>query len=377
MKIAVLIRDYDFSGGGSQKYCVELTNRLSEIHDVHVYAQNIVTPFDKITFHKIPRWFTKPRFLNQLIFSWLTKKATNNKYDIVHSHDTVTHADVYTLHVDCVKTKWTNKKGLAKFLYFLDTLLSPRMLSYLWLEYRKLKPSPGKKLIIVSGYLEQNILASYPNLKPYLLTAQPGINIENSLNEVQNKITRQDFRKKHNIPKNAYVLLFIAHDFKRKGIYTIIKALEILNYSDIYLIVAGKDNPKKITFNSDTVQSNTLFLGSVSNMDAVYPGADTLIHPTLNDTYGMVVLESMLHQLSVIVSNKKYCGISEYIENKEAIILKDPKDEINLSNKIDFLYNNVDYRNNMSKHGLIKAKAFTWERTLEKTLKAYKESIDR
>jgi UDP-glucose:(heptosyl)LPS alpha-1,3-glucosyltransferase len=112
-------------------------------------------------------------------------------------------------------------------------------------------------------------------------------------------------------------------------------------------------------------------------MDEVYPGADTLIHPTLNDTYGMVVLESMLHQLSVIVSNKKYCGISEYIENKEAIILKDPKDEINLSNKIDFLYNNVDYRNNMSKHGLIKAKAFTWERTLEKTLKAYKESIDR
>jgi len=138
MKIAVLIRDYDFSGGGSQKYCVELTNRLSEIHDVHVYAQNIVTPFDKITFHKIPRLFTKPRFLNQLIFSRLTRKAVEQgRYDIVHSHDTVTHADVYTLHVDCVKTKWTNKKGLAKFLYFLDTLLSPRMLSYLWLEHKK------------------------------------------------------------------------------------------------------------------------------------------------------------------------------------------------------------------------------------------------
>ena len=116
MKIAVLIRDYDFSGGGSQKYCVELTNRLSEIHDVHVYAQNIVTPFDKITFHKIPRLFTKPRFLNQLIFSRLTRKAVEQgRYDIVHSHDTVTHADVYTLHVDCVKTKWTNKKDLQSF----------------------------------------------------------------------------------------------------------------------------------------------------------------------------------------------------------------------------------------------------------------------
>ncbi len=376
LKIASLIRDYYFSGGGAQKYCVELTNRLSEIHDVHVFSQNIITPNNLINFHKIPRWFTKPRFLNQLIFSWLTKKATNNKYDIVHSHDTVTHADVYTLHVDCVKTKWTNKKGLAKFLYFLDTLLSPRMLSYLWLEHKKLKPSFKKKLIVVSGYLERNILASYPKTKPYLSTAQPGINIGNSLNKEQHKAVRYGFRKKHTIPKDAYVLLFIAHDFKRKGIHTIIKALEILNNDDIYLIVAGKDNPNNVTFSSNIVQTNTLFLGPVANMDDIYPGADTLIHPTLNDTYGMVVVESMLHQLSVIVSNKKYCGVSEYINKDEAVILDDPRDAINLSKSIDFLHTNIEHRDSIAKNGFKKAKTYTWEHTLAQTLKAYQESID-
>ena len=377
LKIAILIRDYDFSSGGSQKYCVELTNRLSEIHDVHVYAQNIVTPFDKITFHKIPRLFTKPRFLNQLIFSRLTRKAVEQgRYDIVHSHDTVTHADIYTLHVDCVKTKWTNKKGLAKFLYFLDTLLSPRMLSYLWLEHKKLKPSFKKKLIIVSGYLERNILASYPKTKPYLSTAQPGINIEHSLNKEQHKAVRYGFRKKHAIPKNAYVLLFIAHDFKRKGIHTIIKALEILNNDDIYLIVAGKDNPKKVPFSSNIVQANTLFLGPVANMDNIYPGADTLVHPTLNDTYGMVVVESMLHQLSVIVSNKKYCGVSEYINKDEAIILENPKNAINLSKSIDLLHINIEHRDKIAKNGFKKAQTYTWEHTLAQTLKAYQESVD-
>jgi UDP-glucose:(heptosyl)LPS alpha-1,3-glucosyltransferase len=143
-----------------------------------------------------------------LIFSWLTKKATNNKYDIVHSHDTVTHADVYTLHVDCVKTKWTNKKGLAKFLYFLDTLLSPRMLSYLWLEHKKLKPSFKKKLIVVSGYLERNILASYPKTKPYLSTAQPGINIGNSLNKEQHKLYDTVLEKKYYSKRCVRIIIY-------------------------------------------------------------------------------------------------------------------------------------------------------------------------
>jgi UDP-glucose:(heptosyl)LPS alpha-1,3-glucosyltransferase len=288
----------------------------------------------------------------------------------------VTHANIYTLHVPCVKTKWTNKKGLAKFLYFLDTLLSPRMLSYLWLEHKKLKPSFKKKLIVVSGYLERNILASYPKTKPYLSTSQPGINIGNSLNKERHKVVRYGFRKEHTIPKDAYVLLFIAHDFKRKGIHTIIKALEILNNDDIYLIVAGKDNPKKVTFGSNIVQTNTLFLGPVANMDDIYPGADTLIHPTLNDTYGMVVVESMIHQLSVIVSNKEYCGVSEYINKDEAVILDDPRDAINLSKSIDFLHTNIEHRDSIAKNGFKKAKTYTWEHTLAQTLKAYQESID-
>lgn len=377
MKIAVLIRDYDFSGGGSQKYCVELTNRLSKTHEVHVFTQNIKSPCNRITFHKIPRLFVKPRFVNQLIFSHLTKKAIKkNHYDIVHSHDTVTHANIYTLHVDCVKTKWSNKKGFSKFLYLLDILLSPRMISYLWLEHKKLKPSKNKKFIVVSGYLERNILDSYPKIKPHILTAQPGVNTHNSLNKKQHEIVRDNFRKRYNIPEDSYVLLFIAHDFKRKGIHTIIKALEILNNANIYLIIAGKDNPKKVNFSSNIVQSNTLFLGSIDNMNDIYPGADTLIHPTLNDTYGMVVVESMLHQLSVIVSSKKYCGVSEYIDKNEAIILDNPKDEITLSKKIDLLYNNASNRNQIAKNGFNKATTYTWEHTLEQTLKAYQLSID-
>ncbi len=40
LRIAVLIRNYSASGGGAERYCVELTNRLSNIHEVHVFSQH-------------------------------------------------------------------------------------------------------------------------------------------------------------------------------------------------------------------------------------------------------------------------------------------------------------------------------------------------
>ena len=377
-KIAVLIRDYDFSGGGSQKYCVELTNKLGILHEVDVYTQNIASPSAKVNYYKIPRLLKKPRFINQLLFSWLTKLAIKNSgkhYDIVHSHDTVTHANVYTLHVDCVKTKWSKKSKIGKFLYAISLATSPRMLAYLWLEYKKLTIAPNKQFIVVSGYLERNLLASYPNIKQLISHAPPGVDL-NSTSQPEASDLRNNFRKRHHMNEDAYVLLFIAHDFKRKGLNTIIKALEKLENNQIYLLVAGKDNSDKAVFQSELVKKNTLFLGSVTDTNQIYPVADTLVHPTLNDTYGMVVLEAMLHQLSVIVSEQTYCGASEYFNNQEVIILENPKDYDYLSKQIKNLYEKPEARNYMAKNGFNKAQTYTWEKTLEDTLNAYHKALN-
>ena len=78
LKIAVLIRNFSSSGGGAERYCVELTNRLSKIHEVHVFCQHNEEFIDSIVFHNIPQWFTRPRYINQLLFSLLTKIRTKN-----------------------------------------------------------------------------------------------------------------------------------------------------------------------------------------------------------------------------------------------------------------------------------------------------------
>ena len=370
LKVAILIRNYNASGGGAERYCVELTEKLSKIHEVHVFSQNITEKSNNVIFHKMPQYFKRPRYLNQLLFSRFTKKATQGKFDIVHSHDMVTHANIYTIHVPCVRTKWTQSKGLKKILRWINTLLSPRKMAYLWLENKQMQVLSNRHFISVSEYLSRNILESYPRLNKHITIAHPGINIKTFDDK---KITqlRQKFRKNHNIPELAFVLLFVAHGFKRKGLPAIIKALEILNNKNIYIVVAGSGNPKEIQINPSTVQKNTHFIGVVKNMSKLYPVADTLIHPTLGDTYGMVVLEAMSHKLPVIVSNAKYCGFSEHLNDDNALIISNPKDSNELAKYIKTLYSQIELRDKIAENGLQKSQTISWENATKNTLDTY------
>ena len=369
LKIAILTRNYSKFGGGAERYCVELTERLSEIYDVHVYSQINHEQSSKITFHKIPQWIKRPSFLSRLIFSYLTKFKVKGKYDIVHSHVLVQYADLYTFHVPCIKTKLSNSKGVKKILLWLGVFLSPRKITYLLLENSQIKPQSNRHFISVSEYLSRNLLQSYPQLKGHITIAYPGINIS-QISEGRLTKIRNEFRTLYNIPASSFILLFVAHGFKRKGLPATVKALEILNNKDIHIVIAGSGNPKDIQIKSPTLQDNTHFIGVVKDMSELYPVADALIHPTLGDTYGMVVLEAMSHKLPVIVSNSKYCGFSEHLNSKNSILLDNPRSPMEISRAIQAFNVNSNLRKEISVAGYKKATSVTWEKTLKQTVKA-------
>jgi len=369
MKIAVLIRNYRRSSGGAERYCVELSERLAINHEVHVFAQSYEDNNSNIKFHKISKYFEKPRFLNQLLFSFLTRKIKKDKFEIVHSHELVSNADIYTIHVPCFKSMWIEISGFKKFLRLLNTFLSPRKILYLWLESRQMRPLPKRYFISVSDYLSRNIIKCYPSLNNISI-ANPGNSSYISNGSVQNDNKLKNLRIKFSIPSNAFVMLLVANNFKKKGLPSIIESLALLNNKQIYLIVAGNDNFKKQII-SPSIINNIIFLGTVEDMGSLYSQVDLLIHPTLADTYGMAPLEAMSLKLPIIISNMKFCGLSEYLNDSQAVILKNPIDEIEIASKIDFLYKNIDERLKIAQNGFEKSKTISWEKTLEKTLLAY------
>ena len=365
LKVAVLIRHYNASAGGAERYCVELTKRLAKIYDVHVFTQHNSEQSENITFYRIPQWFQRPRYLNQLLFSWFTRRETKNKFDIVHSHDMVTHANIYTLHVPCVKTKWSESKGVKGVLRWLNTLLSPRKIAYLWLEHSEMKPFKHRHFISVSEYLSRNILMNYPKVAGHITIAYPGIN-----NDLNTKVNSEPLRGKLSLSNDSFLFLFVGNDLIKKGLPAIIKAFEVLSNNNIHLAIVG--GGKKDTVNIPTsLKNNIHFLGVVKNMTNLYQSVNALIHPTLVDTYGMVVLEAMSAKLPVIVSNKNYCGFAEHLNDKQALILNDPKDAIELSEKINLVFSDVSLREEIAKNGFEKTQSISWENTLEQTLLAY------
>lgn len=369
LRIAVLIRHYNPSGGGAERYCVELTKQLAQQHEVHLFAQTFSEHTTNITVHRIPQWLKRPRYINQLLFSWLTRKPTAEGFDIVHSHDMVTHANVFTLHVPCVRTRWTESEGVTKILRWMNTLLSPRKLTYLWMEKIQVTPHPGKQLIAVSDFLARNIMMNYPKTRGNITIAYPGFNYPPFPEEKD-----RSWREKHNIPISAFLLLVVANDFKKKGVQSIIDALVHLSHPQIHLVIAGGGEPKSILIPTQ-LHSYIHLLGPVNNIGHLYPQVDALVHPTLVDTYGMAALEAMAHRLPVIVSNQNYCGFSEHLNDEEALLIQNPMDAIEIANKIEFLFKHPEERNRIAQRGWEKTQTITWEETTVATLHAYQLAL--
>lgn len=374
-RIAVLISNYTRIGG-AERYCVELTERLAKHHEVHVFYQRIGTTQDPdIQFHQIPLWVEKPRYINNLLFSYLSRKATENQFDIVHSHAMVTHANVQTLHVPCVLSRYSESKGIKKLLCYLNTLLSPRLLAYLWLEKYQIRTIKHRQIIAVSEFLARNITHSYPDVAKHISIAYPGIQIAHT-DEMQ-LIQRQQQRALRQFGEKDFVLLFVANDYKRKGLPVLLEALKTIQNPRLQLIVAGNDQPEKFT---DAVAHAGLtdqihFIGACTDMEALYPAADALVHPTLADTYAMVVLEAMAHALPVIVSNARYCGFAEHLTEHEALLIENPKDASEIADHIQTLVNNSSLRQSLARQAKQKARSISWDDTVEQTLLAYDKAL--
>jgi UDP-glucose:(heptosyl)LPS alpha-1,3-glucosyltransferase len=104
------------------------------------------------------------------------------------------------------------------------------------------------------------------------------------------------------------------------------------------------------------------FLGAQQQMEVAYRAADCLVHPTLQDSYGMVVLEAMAFGLPVVVSGLPYCGIAgDLTHRQQAWVLDDPRNPDQLVKALRAVLGDAQLASNMVAQGLAFAQAHSWE----------------
>ena len=123
--------------------------------------------------------------------------------------------------------------------------------------------------------------------------------------------SRTAVRRAFDIPENARLLLFVGHEFDRKGLAYVIGAMDKLE--DTWLLVVGSDNPAPYRKLASRFKNRVIFAGARSDLPQLYSAADAFVLPTAYETFSLVCMEAMACSLPVFATAAG--GIEEYLKD--------------------------------------------------------------
>lgn len=157
----------------------------------------------------------------------------------------------------------------------------------------------------------------------------------------------------------GFSLISVSSLISIKNIEILIDAMHLVcleGYQDIHLTIVGdgaqrKELEEKVTINN--LQNYVHFLGKQKAIGNLLETSDVLVHPCYIEGFGLSVVEAMMAEKSVIVSNSG--ALPEIVTNKETGLLVNPFDAEEWKNAILELRNNNELAGQIAKNARIKA----------------------
>jgi len=131
-----------------------------------------------------------------------------------------------------------------------------------------------------------------------------------------------------------FVVLLIGNDWKKKGLDQLLRALAIIKIP-IQLLVVGKDDPGlyRYALQQLRLEDHVRFLAPSADVLSFYAAADAYVAPSLEDAFGLPILEAMACGLPVIASVQ--AGASEIVrDGATGYLLRDPTNHVELAEVI-------------------------------------------
>lgn len=282
----------------------------------------------------------------------------NDNFDVIHGHNFLDYSRVKTLalkiqkvHLNPVYSYQFNKLGSLFESLYIKNIKKIRIKS---LVKRSLRNSD---LVIYNSNLSRKITENTYKNKFKNKVIYNGVNYKEF--QTQNK----DLKRKG--------ILFIGGNKERKGADIVVKAARKLKKFKFKIAGCSEKDFRKY-YSCITVPDNIKFLGYLSRSQMVkeYSKAQALIHPARYESFGNVILESLACGTPVLVSNSKFCGASEILDNFVAVTFN-PNNIEEIKQKIIYFFDNTDrYKIEACKKI---AENYIWKRTAVETDKLIKK----
>jgi glycosyltransferase involved in cell wall biosynthesis len=214
----------------------------------------------------------------------------------------------------------------------------------------------AKRILTVSNFSKNDLLKSYnlknEDIKVLYNGLSDNFNIENvKLNSVP-KLDDYD------LSPQRYFLASV-----KKNPAQLIKAFKLLDHADIKLVFFGKVFKVFEHLMPEIEASNNIvYLGEISDafLYDLYTNATALVFPSLNEGFGIPLLEAMSCRCPIIASNlssiPEVCG--------DAALFIDPYNVNDLADKMNALCIQDNLRSDLIKKGLARVLNFSFDKTV-------------
>jgi UDP-glucose:(heptosyl)LPS alpha-1,3-glucosyltransferase len=208
------------------------------------------------------------------------------------------------------------RQAQDSFIKRISIPLNPLHRILLKIEKESFEHPDLKLLITNSRMVRQEILDHYSVEPRKIQVIHNGVEWEEMQEDFQDwEGAKQAACAAFGLPKSSFHFLFIGHNFLRKGLESILRALSLIKSQDIHLSVIGKE--KNLLYFQQLCTELDLakkvrFFGPQPTARPFYQLADALVIPSFYDPFANVTVEALAMGVYVISSAAN--GGSEVIQ---------------------------------------------------------------
>ncbi len=182
---------------------------------------------------------------------------------------------------------------------------------------------------------------------------------------------------RYEIPANY--ILYVGTIEPRKNLIRLVKAFASISarHPDVVLVIAGMmgwhAEELFVTLRKLAIEPKVIFTGYISETDkiALLQGAAIFAYPSLYEGFGIPILEAMACGIPTVTSNK---GSLPEVAGDGALQVE-PTDIDAIAEALEQVLSDDALRHDLQQRGTVQAARFTWQATVEQTMKVYRLSV--
>ncbi len=376
MKIALVIDHLDPRRGGAEQWTFQHAERLlARGHEVHVVAQGVNGPAARLDI--VPHPLGPIRSVLQRAAAAEAALA-RLQVDMVHDIGLGWHSHVLQSEDGSRLAQWEQK------LLLLPSWQRPwkrAMLRVLprYRDFRRLMArqfgDPQRIVIAVSQMCARDYQRYHDVPAERIRLVYHGTDNQR-FSPAHRDRWREEIRDRLGVCEDEVMLLFVGHDFQRKGLSTAIRAANRLaaEGAPVRLVVVGgkKRRPQPAV---DSRNGVVIHVGAIDDPVPYYAAADIFVLPTFYDPCSLSVSEAVASGLPSVTT--RYNGAAELLtEGVDGSVISDPADDAELAGALRPLFDR-ELRQRMGEAARKLALKHTLDRNCDQILSIYQQIAGR